>query len=51
MNELLDKNKNTDNYPYRNYIFINKAVDGIICWQIFWGIPSKLPGLQNFNWI
>ncbi len=49
INELLDKNKNTDNYFYRNYIFINETVDGIICWQIYWGISTKLPVLRNFN--
>ena len=51
INELLDKNKNTDNYFYRNYIFIKETVDGIICWQIYWGIPTKLPVLRNFNCI
>jgi hypothetical protein len=42
VNELLDRNKNTDNYFYRNYIFIKETVDGIVCWQIYWGIPIKL---------
>jgi hypothetical protein len=40
---LLDINKNTDNYRYRNYILIKKTLDGIICWQIYWGIPKNLP--------
>lgn len=43
INELFDKNINTDNYFYRNYIITNKTVYGIVCWQIYWGIPLKLP--------
>ncbi len=42
---LLDMNNNTDNYRYRNYILIKKILDGIICWQIYWGIPQKLASL------
>ena len=47
VNELLDRNKNTDNYLYSNYIFIKETVDGIICWKTYWGIPQKLPRLHN----
>jgi spore coat polysaccharide biosynthesis predicted glycosyltransferase SpsG len=43
INESLDNNINTDNYLYRNYIFTKKKVDGIVCWQIYWGLPIKLP--------
>lgn len=43
INELFDKNINSDNYFYRNYIITNKTVYGIVCWQIYWGIPLKLP--------
>jgi hypothetical protein len=45
LNELLIGNKNADNYFYRNYIFVQKTVDEIICWQMYWGIPQKLTGL------
>ena len=43
INELLDKNKITDKYFFRNYIFIKETVNGVICWQIYWGIPLKIP--------
>ena len=45
LNEIVHKlisGKNSDNYFYRNYIFIKETVDGIICWKIYWGIPQKL---------
>ncbi len=42
LNELVDGNNNNDNYRYRNYIFLKKIIDGIICWQTYWGIPQKL---------
>lgn len=35
-------NVDTDNYHCSNYIFSNIVVDGIICWQFFWGIPKKI---------
>jgi hypothetical protein len=41
LNELLEGSNNIDNYWYRNYILIKKTIDGIICWQIYWGIPHK----------
>jgi hypothetical protein len=47
MNRLLDMHKNTDNYRYRNYLLIKKIIDGIICWQIYWGIPEKLPDITT----
>jgi hypothetical protein len=43
----LDVNINTDNYPYKNYILIKKTIDGVICWQIYWGIPKKLPDITS----
>ena len=43
LNELLKKNKNTDNYCFNNYVFMKKIEGGIICWQIHWGLPAKLP--------
>jgi hypothetical protein len=43
VNELLNGNKNTDNYSYRNYIFIKTTSNETICWQIYWGVPQKLP--------
>ena len=43
INELLVSNKSTDKYYFRNYIFIKETVNGVICWQIYWGIPLKIP--------
>ncbi len=43
LNELLNGSKNTDNYYYKNYIFIRKTMNKVICWQIYWGLPQKLP--------
>ena len=43
LNKLLNESNITDNYRYQNYIFIKKIIDGVICWQIYWGIPQKLP--------
>jgi hypothetical protein len=42
LNELLNRSKNTDNYLYKNYIFITKTINKVIYWQIYWGIPQKL---------
>ena len=42
IDELLDMNKNTDNYLYRNYILITKTINNVICWQIYWGIPPQI---------
>lgn len=42
LDKLLDRNINTDNYSYKNYIFMMKAFDGTILWQIYWGIPPQL---------
>lgn len=42
MNELTNRNIDTDNYTYRNYIFVRKTIDNIICWHLYWGIPEKL---------
>lgn len=47
LDELLDWGNNTDNYLYRNYIFIKESIDGIVCWKTYWGIPLKLPVLQS----
>jgi hypothetical protein len=43
VNELINGNKNTDNYLYRNYIFVKKTINEVICWKTYWGIPRKLP--------
>lgn len=40
---LLTKERNADNYLFRNYIFIKETIDETICWRIYWGIPQKLP--------
>lgn len=42
LDEMLKRKKSTDNYFYRNYIFIKVTVDGVICWKTYWGIPPKL---------
>ena len=47
INEMIDGSNNTDNYCYQNYILIRKTIDGIICWQLYWGIPSKITTLLN----
>jgi len=41
LDELTVVNMSVDNYFFRNYIFIKKTVDGIVCWQIYWGVPTK----------
>lgn len=33
----------TDNYHCSNYIFSNIIIDGVVCWQFYWGIPKKIP--------
>ena len=43
LDEVLKRNKSADNYCYQNYIFMKEVVNGIICWQIYWGIPQKIP--------
>jgi hypothetical protein len=42
LDELLKMNESTDNYCYKNYVFIKQLVNGIICWQTYWGIPPNL---------
>ena len=42
VNKLLDRNNFTDKYYFKDYIFVKKTIDGVICWQIYWGIPQKL---------
>jgi hypothetical protein len=42
LDELLKKNIGTDKYYFKNYFFIKKTFDGIICWKIYWGIPPHL---------
>ena len=41
LDEVLKMNKSADNYCYQNYIFMKEVVNGIICWQTYWGIPPK----------
>jgi hypothetical protein len=45
--ELHNGNKNTDNYCYKNYIFVKNVIGKVICWKIYWGVPPKLPNLRN----
>ncbi len=49
LDEVLKWNKSTDKYFHKSYILIKNTYDGAICWQIYWGIPPKLPGLRNCN--
>jgi hypothetical protein len=43
VHELLCGNINTDNYRYNSYILMKRIIDGVICWQLYWGIPTKIP--------
>ena len=43
--ELAERKSSTDNYPFRNYILTKEIIDEVICWQIYWGIPQKPPGI------
>ena len=43
--ELAKRRISTDNYPFRNYILTKETIDEVICWQIYWGIPQKPPGI------
>ncbi len=45
LDELLVRHKMTDNYCYKNYVFIKKTIDETVIWQIYWGIPPELSGL------
>jgi len=38
----LMKNKNTDNYRFKNYIIVREYIDDVICWKFIWGIPLNL---------
>jgi hypothetical protein len=42
LNEFYKRGNSTDNYFYKNYVFIKKIINKVICWQIYWGIPSHL---------
>ncbi len=35
--------KRPDNNRYKNYMIINRIVDGIVCWTYYWGMPRTLP--------
>jgi hypothetical protein len=45
MDEILRKGESTNNYCFCNYVFTRKITDNVICWQIYWGIPT--PTLKN----
>jgi hypothetical protein len=45
LDEVLEMSKNTDNYCFKNYIFVMKTINGTVCWQLYWGIPIKLNNL------
>ncbi len=43
--KYIDKHKrlkNTDNYPFKNYIITKEVLDNIIVWKFFWGWPYNL---------
>ena len=42
MNVLLKRIKSTDNYFCKNYVFIKRTINSVICWQTYWGIPPQL---------
>ncbi len=42
LNEFYKRGNSADNYFYKNYVFIKKTINKVICWQIYWGIPSHL---------
>lgn len=42
LDEVINKEKSTDNYLYCNYILVQKIINDVICWQIYWGIPPQL---------
>jgi hypothetical protein len=43
LNEWHEKGNGAYKYFYKNYVIIKKIIDKVICWQIYWGIPPKLP--------
>ena len=55
LNELCDlltcckDKKYTDNYLYKNYILTNNTIDGVICWQLYWGFPQKLNSILKLT--
>ncbi len=36
------KLKITDKNLYKNYIIMNRVIDNIICWKLFWGYPQGI---------
>ena len=52
VNKYLDSIINTtdsDNYTPINYIISKNMVDGVIFWQLFWGIPKNLEELLKYS--
>ena len=45
----LNKQNFTDNYTFSNYILVKNSVDGIIFWQLFWGIPRKIEEFLKYS--
>jgi hypothetical protein len=41
LDEILKKRESTNNYCFCNYVFMQKTIDNVICWQIYWGIPPE----------
>ncbi|HOT47187.1 MAG TPA: hypothetical protein PLM53_12765 [Spirochaetota bacterium] len=41
----LVKNKNADNYRFKNYAIVRECLEGVICWKFFWGLPLNLSTL------
>lgn len=49
LDEIRKTNKSTDKYFYTSYIFIKKTYNGVISWQIYWGIPQNLLILEQYK--
>ncbi|MFC1669377.1 hypothetical protein ACFL20_03240 [Spirochaetota bacterium] len=43
------KNNITDNYQFTNYILTKNTIDGVIFWQLFWGVPNKIEELLKYS--
>jgi hypothetical protein len=40
--ENISEIKDTDNYPFRNYVIVKEYIGDIICWKHIWGYPSEI---------
>jgi hypothetical protein len=42
LDEISRMGGSTNNYCLCNYVFTQKTIDNVICWQIYWGIPQLI---------